>query len=72
MFYVIIGFWVVPPLFKPKLEDQLSSLLGRQVTIAAIKLNPLALSAKISNLVIHEKDGQPFAGFENLYVNAQL
>jgi hypothetical protein len=40
LLYVIIGFWVVPPLFKPKLEEQLSGLLGRKVTIAEIKLNP--------------------------------
>jgi uncharacterized protein involved in outer membrane biogenesis len=72
LLYVIIGFWVVPPLLKPKLEEQLSDLLGRKVTIAEIKLNPLVLSATISDLMVHEIDGQPFAGFEELYANAQL
>jgi hypothetical protein len=72
LFYVLVGFWVVPPLLKPKLEEQLSSLLGRKVTIAEINLNPLVLSATTSDLVIHEIDGQPFAGFEELYANAQL
>jgi hypothetical protein len=33
LLYVIIGFWVVAPLLKPKLEDQLSGLLGRKVNI---------------------------------------
>ena len=69
---MIIGFWIVPPLLKPKLEEQLSGLLGRKVTIAAIKLNPLALSATVFNLTVHEIDGQPFAGFEALYTNAQV
>lgn len=72
LLYVIIGFWIVPPLLKPKLEEQLSGLLGRKVTIAAIKLNPLALSATVFNLTVHEIDGQPFAGFEALYTNAQV
>lgn len=72
LIYVIVGFWVVPPLLKPKLEEQLSSLLGRKVTIAKIKLNPLVLSATTSELTVHEIDGQPFAGFEELYANAQL
>jgi outer membrane protein OmpA-like peptidoglycan-associated protein len=72
LLYVIVGFWVVPPLLKPKLEEQLSSLLGRKVTIAEIKLNPLVLSATTSDLTVHEIDGQPFAGFEELYANAQL
>ena len=70
LLYVIVGFWVVPPLLKPKLEEQLSSLLGRKVTIAEIKLNPLVLSATTFDLTVHEIDGQPFAGFEELYANA--
>ena len=72
LLYVIVGFWVAPPLLKPKLEDQLSRLIGRKVTIAGIKLNPLVLSATISTLTVHEIDGQPFAGFETLYANAQV
>ena len=72
MLYVIIGFWVVPAILKPKLEEQLYALLGRQVTIAEIKLNPLVLSTTINQLTIFEKDGQPFAGFEKLYANAQI
>lgn len=72
LIYIFIGFWVVPPLLKPKLEEQLSSLLGRKVTIAMIKLNPLVLSATASNLTIYEVEGDPFAGFEELFVDAQL
>ena len=72
LLYVLIGFWVVPPLLKPKLEEQLSSLLGRKVTIDMIKLNPLVLSATTSNLTIYENEGEPFAGFQELFVDAQL
>ncbi len=72
MFYLIIGFWVVPPLLKPKLEEQFSSLLGRKVTIAEIKLNPMVLSATISDLTVYEINEQPFAGFQQLYANAQI
>ena len=72
LFYVIIGFWVVPLLLKPKLEEQLSGLLGRKVTIAEIKFNPMVLSATTSDLTTREIDGQPFTGFEELYANCQL
>ena len=72
MLYVIIGFWVVPPLLKPRLEEQMSGLIGRKVTIAEIKLNPLVLSATISDLTVHEIDGQPFAGFQELFANTQI
>jgi len=72
LFYVIVGFWVIPPLLKPRLEKELSGQLGRKVTIEAIKLNPLALSATTANLTAYEVDGEPFAGFKELFVNAQL
>jgi len=72
LLYVMIGFWLLPLLLKPKLEEQLSDLLGRTVTIAEMKLNPLVLSTTISTLTVHEMDGEPFAGFETLYANAQF
>ena len=72
LLYVIAGFWVVPPLLKPRLEDELTSQIGRKVTIEEIKLNPLALSATTKNLTVYEIDGEPFAGFEELFVNAQI
>jgi len=72
LLYVIAGFWVVPPLLKPRLEDELTSQIGRKVTIEEIKLNPLALSATTKNLTVYEIDGEPFAGFEELFVNTQL
>ena len=37
LLYVIAGFWVVPPLLKPRLEKELSSQIGRKVTIEEIK-----------------------------------
>jgi outer membrane protein OmpA-like peptidoglycan-associated protein len=72
LIYVIVGFWVIPPLLKPRLEEQLSTLLGRKVTIESIKLNPLVLSATTSNLTVYGTEGEPFAGFEELFVDAQL
>ena len=72
LLYVIVGFWIVPPVLKNQLEKQLTELLDRKVTIGAVKLNPLVLSTTTSDLTIHEIDGTPFAGFGELYVNVQL
>ena len=72
LLYVIAGFWVVPPLLKPWLEKELSSQIGRKVTIEEIKLNPLTLSATTTNLTVYETDGEPFAGFKELLVDAEL
>jgi outer membrane protein OmpA-like peptidoglycan-associated protein len=72
LLYVIAGFWVVPPLLKPRLEKELSSQIGRKVTIEEININPLILSATTTNLTAYEKDGKPFAGFKELLVDAEL
>jgi outer membrane protein OmpA-like peptidoglycan-associated protein len=72
LLYVIAGFWVVPPLLKPRLEKELSSQIGRKVTIEEIILNPLALSATTINLTVYEINEEPFAGFKELLVDAQL
>ncbi|MGD9138508.1 MAG: DUF748 domain-containing protein, partial [Desulfobacterales bacterium] len=72
LLYVIAGFWVVPPLVKPRLEKELSSQIGRKVTIDEFKLNPLKLSSTITNLTVYENDGEPFAGFKELLIDAEL
>ena len=69
---MIDGFWVVPPLLKPRLEKELSSQIGRKVTIGEIKLNPLILSSTTANFNAYEKDGKPFAGFKELLIDAEL
>ena len=70
--YVIAGLWVVAPLVKPRLENKLSAQIGRKVTIEEIEFNPFVLSATATNLNIHQKDGKPFAGFKELFVNVQI
>ena len=72
LLYVIAGFWVVPPLVKPRLEKELSSQIGRKVTIGEIRLNPLILSSTTTNFNVYEKDGKPFAGFKELLIDAEL
>jgi hypothetical protein len=72
LLYVIAGFWVVPPLLKPKLEKELSTQIGRKVTIEDIKINPLILTFTTTNLTIFKIDGEPFAGFKELMVDAEL
>ena len=72
LLYLIAGFWVVPPLLKPRLEKLLSDQIGRKVTIAKIKLNPLVLSATTTDLTVYETNGEPFAGFKELLIDAEI
>ncbi len=70
--YLVAGFWLIPRLVRPRIEEELSTRLGREVRIQEIRMNPLALTVTATGLTVQGKDGQPFAGFEELFVDAGI
>jgi hypothetical protein len=70
--YVLVGFFVLPPIIKSQLVKRLPAITKRQATIRQVKFNPLVLSLTIRGLSLTEPDGQVFASWEELYVNFQL
>ena len=70
--YVLVGFFVLPPIIKSQLLKRLPAITKRQAAIRQVKFNPLALSLTIRGLSLTEPDGQVFASWEELYVNFQL
>jgi hypothetical protein len=70
--YTVVGFLILPPIVRIVTARELSSQLGRQVTIQKVKINPYAFSATIRGLVIKEKDGQPFVSWDRVYVNFEF
>ncbi|HEX4405415.1 MAG TPA: DUF748 domain-containing protein, partial [Polyangia bacterium] len=70
---ILAAFFVAPPVARSVAQKQLGELLGRRVSIARIRINPLNLSLTVEGFQIFEDDGAtPFASFSRLYVNAQL
>jgi len=72
LFYIVVGFLILPPIVRHVAVKVLSAQLDRQVSIEKIKINPLALSTTIRGLLIKDKDGQPFVSWDEVYVNFQL
>ena len=65
--YTIVGFFVVPPLVKGKLEATLSAALGRQTTIERIAFNPFTLKATIDGVVVRNRGaGTPLLAIAGL------
>jgi hypothetical protein len=52
--FALVGFFAVPPIAKHYLVKSLSELLGRQVAIRQIKVNPFALSAAVRGFSVKE------------------
>lgn len=72
LFYTVAGFLILPPIVRSVAVKQISRQLDREVSIAAVKINPFALSASIRGLLIKDKDGAPFVSWDEVYVNFQL
>ena len=70
--YLVVGFFAVPALLRWQLQKRLPALTHRQASIRQVRCNPLALSLTVNGLSLTETNGQPFASFQELYVNFQL
>ena len=70
--YLLVGFFVLPPVIRSQLIKRLPALTKRQASVRQVKFNPLTLSLTIRGLSLTEQSGEVFASWEELYVNFQL
>lgn len=72
LLYTVIGIWILPPLIKWQLREQLPRLTHRQAVVQQVRVNPYALSLTIRGLALTETNGTPFASFDEFYGNFEL
>ncbi|WP_301103451.1 DUF748 domain-containing protein [Propionivibrio sp.] len=66
----VLGFFVLPPLVKSTLLEQLGKILHRPVAVKSVSINPYALSITLEGVAIAEREGgETFASFDRLYLN---
>jgi hypothetical protein len=71
--YLLAGFFVLPRVAKSQIETRVGALLGREVSVAKVRTNPLAFSVTLEGFSVKEPDGSAeFVGWERLYVNAEF
>ena len=70
--YAAFGFLVLPGILQRKLVAGLSTALHREVRVARVKVNPLALSATVEGLEIRGRRGGPWISCARIYANAEL
>jgi uncharacterized protein involved in outer membrane biogenesis len=70
--FTLVGFFVLPPILKSVLTNQLSKNLHREVTIKQIKINPYALSITVRGLMVKDKGrSETFVACEEIFLNLQ-
>jgi hypothetical protein len=72
IFYAVLGFLILPPIVRSVAVKQVSQLLGREVAIEKVRLNPFALSTAVNGLLIKDADGEPFVSWDKVYVNFEI
>ena len=70
-FYAILGFFVVPPIVRPKLVEALSEQTGCPVAIGNVRVNPFTLSVTIEDFALLDHGRNPVLSFDKLYINFQ-
>ncbi|KAF0812021.1 hypothetical protein IGB42_03563 [Andreprevotia sp. IGB-42] len=71
LLFGIVGAWIGPWLAKPYVEQALSSVLHRQVTLGRLAFNPYTLQATVENVAVRES-GQLVLGAGKTVVNLEL
>lgn len=68
----VLGFFVLPPLVKSTLLEQLGKALHRPVAVSSVSINPYTLSVTLEGVAIKEREGgEVFASFDSLYLNLE-
>ena len=68
----LLGFFVLPPLVKSMLLEQLGKALHRSVSANSVRINPYALSVTLEGVSVQEREGgEAFASFDSLYLNLE-
>lgn len=55
--FTVTGFFIAPPILKSILVKQLSSNLGRDVSVGKVRVNPYTLGVRIRTVTIRERGG---------------
>jgi hypothetical protein len=62
------GFLIAPGLVRSAIVKHGSAALKREVRVARVRVNPLALSLTVEGFAAPHRDGSPFLAWESLYV----
>ncbi|MGL1862723.1 MAG: DUF748 domain-containing protein [Pseudodesulfovibrio sp.] len=56
--YVIIGFFILPPIVKSIIRDECEKNLNRTTAIEQVSFNPLTLRFEVDNLTVDKREGE--------------
>lgn len=70
--YALVVFFLLPGWVRDQARERLTDLLGREVTLERVALNPFTLSVTAEGFSVADPDTDTLARFDRLYLNAEL
>ncbi|MDR2220087.1 MAG: DUF748 domain-containing protein [Methylobacillus sp.] len=69
--YLLLGYFAVDPLAKKLLPWVAENKLTSKISVDKVAFDPLRLHLTVDNLKLTRNDGQPLAGFKQLFVDLE-
>ena len=67
--YLVVGFFILPPLLKPQLIKSMQQETKTEATIASLAFNPLFFSVELQGFELRDLQHQKLFSFEKLTLN---
>ncbi len=70
--WLLVGFFLLPALARPRIERAGTEALKRPVTVAKVRFNPITFGASLEGLRVAERGGGDWITLRRLYVNLDV
>lgn len=70
--YTLIGFFLMPYLIHHYSAKFAEEKLNCNLAVEEVRVNPYALTLKVKNFDLKEKDGSPLIAFQEFFINFQV
>ena len=67
--WLLVGFFLIPALVRPRIEREASKALKRPVTVAKLRFNPFTFGATLEGLRVAERGGGDWISLRRLYAD---
>src|SRR5450631_3898025 len=67
--WILVGFFLIPALVRPRIEREATAALKRPVTVAKLRFNPFTFGATVEGLRVAERGGGDWITLQRLYVD---
>ncbi len=70
--WLLVGFFLIPALARPRIEREATRALKRPVTLAKLRFNPFTFGTTLEGLRVAEREGGDWITLRHLYVNYEV